>query len=152
MTLEEFKSNITVLDEDTASEFRDIYINTFIDINSPHYIEYIIKLRNFPNGDFYMGFLWDCLKSPKIIKFNYIKNMFFTNDVYVFWDIHFYIEDNWKFKKNDMLKLSYELLLDNLQYLPEDIYIFDETLDWTLILTHETNLKGWPYHLKSGNI
>jgi hypothetical protein len=61
--------------------------------------------------------------------------------VYVFWDIHtkerIFIENYWKFDKWAVLHLNSQLLFENLEYLLEDIYIFDDSLSWTLILTHE---------------
>ena len=65
------------------------------------------------------------------------------NKVLVFWDIHssdkIWIKDYWKFGKDSMIKLKYSNFLDNLEYFPEDVYIYDESLKWTIVLTHEDN-------------
>lgn len=71
------------------------------------------------------------------------------------WDIHtaerIFIEDYWKFGKNNVLKLEFAELMNNLHYLPDDIYILDENYAWTIALTHEyIDDKRWC--LKSGNI
>jgi hypothetical protein len=50
--------------------------------------------------------------------------------------------NNRQFSKDCMLKLNYETLIDNLNHLPEDIYVFDESLEWTVILTHEDDFNG----------
>ena len=156
MTIGEFKKNVTVLDKDSANILRCSYINTFIDINKPYYKETIQVLRKYSDGYCYTGYLWDCLISPVIITFDYLKKLTISADVYVFWDIHtkdrIFVDNYWKFKKNDVIKLNYNVLLDNLKYLPEDIYIFNNTLKWTLILTHETDLNNIDICIKSGNI
>ena len=87
----------------------------------------------------------------------YMKKVSNTiNEVFVFWDIHMkeriLIENYWNFGKETVLKLYYKELLENMNYLPEDIYIFDESLTWTLILTHEYIDDNTRWCLKSGNI
>lgn len=70
-------------------------------------------------------------------------------------DIHscerIFADEYWKFGKDAVLKINFETLIKGEIYLPEDIYIFDENLTWTLIKTHE-NIKGKCYCLKSGEI
>ena len=61
------------------------------------------------------------------------------------------MKDYWKFDKDAVLKMDFEILLDGEEYLPEDIYIFDESMTWTLIKTHE-DIDGKCYCLKSGKI
>lgn len=95
----------------------------------------------------YTGYLWDCLIEHRTIKVEDIyKYREILDKVLVFWDIHskdkIWIEDYWKFSKDCMLKLNYEALMDNLNHLPEDIYVFDESLEWTVILTHEDDFNG----------
>lgn len=41
--------------------------------------------------------------------------------------------------------------MSNLTYLPEDIYIFDKSFKWTIILTHE-EVEGERYCFKVGDI
>ncbi len=50
-----------------------------------------------------------------------------------------------------MLELKYRHLLEGKEFLPEDIYIFDSSLTWTLIKTHE-EINGKRYCLKTGKI
>ena len=61
------------------------------------------------------------------------------------------IEDYWRFEKDAVLKLDFETLIEGEKYLPEDIYIFDKNITWTLIKTHE-DIDGKSYCIKSGNI
>ena len=156
MTIEEFKKSIIVFEDEYANVLREKYINTFIDDNKHSYKDNIQELRKFSDGYCYTGYLWEFIIFPEVIEFDYLKKLSFETDVYVFWDIHtkerIFIENYWKFNKHDVLKLNYNILLNNLKYLPEDIYIFNEALDWTLILTHETDLNNIGICIKSGNI
>lgn len=58
------------------------------------------------------------------------------------------IPDYWKFPKWSVLRLSSGILSKNIRvlpqvlHLPEDLYIFDETLQWTLITTHEYDKRN----------
>lgn len=75
--------------------------------------------------------------------------------VFVFWDIHscerILIEDYWKFDKDSVIEIDFNVLLEGETYLPEDFYIFDKNMTWTLIKTHE-DINGHCYCLKSGTI
>lgn len=61
------------------------------------------------------------------------------------------IEDYWKFDKDSVIEIDFNVLLEGEAYLPEDIYIFDKNMTWTLIKTHE-DINGHCYCLKSGTI
>ena len=43
----------------------------------------------------------------------------------------------WPYPPNSVAVLPPNLLLQLLPALPEDIYVFDSSVSWTLILTHE---------------
>lgn len=62
-------------------------------------------------------------------------------EVLVLWDIHscdrIFIENYWKFPKDKVIMVDAKWLIDGLEYLPEDIYIFDYNFSWTYIITHE---------------
>ncbi|MFA9463427.1 MAG: DUF4275 family protein [Velocimicrobium sp.] len=156
MSLENLKKNIIVVNEMDGSLLRNQFIQKFILTEKDYYKKNILSTQTFSDGICYTGYLWDCLNEVEVIDFNYINSM--RNSlakVYVLWDIHskdrILIEDYWKFEKNDILLLDFCVLLDNLEYLPEDIYIFNESFNWTFVLTHEYfDNKRWC--LKSGNI
>lgn len=156
MDLQTFKRKLQILNDDEGCEVRKEYINKFINTNDKSYQEQIKSKRKFVDGYCYLGYLWDYIKDPIVIEKNYIealtKNI---NVVYVFWDIHtcerICIKDYWKFDKTAVLKLELKTLLAGEKYLPEDIYIFDESLTWTVIKTHE-DIDGNCYCLKSGKI
>lgn len=156
MDLQEFKKLSRVLLPNEADAFRNQYIQTFINTSKEHYHQYIENLQRYSDGICYIGYLWDCLIEPVVIDFPYVKSKSdLLNEVFVFWDNHsqdrIFIEDYWKFGKTSVLALDFNLLLGNLDYLPEDIYIFDNSLKWTLILTHE-DVDGKRWCLKSGEI
>ena len=154
MKFDEFKASVTLLDKEQRNFLRNKYIMTFIDVNSEWYHEWIEKRKRYCDGDCYLGYLWDCLKAKDLIDKAYIEHLHGQlGQVFVFWDIHscerIFIKDYWKFDKDAMLFVDFDVLLQGTKYLPEDIYIFDQTFKWTLILTHE-DIDGIPYYLKSG--
>lgn len=156
MNLDEFKRLIKVLPKDEAENLRDEYVNKLINRSKDYFKKYIENIQEYSDGFCYTGYLWDCLNAPIVVDLPYIESKVDgLKEVFVFWDIHtkerIFIEDYWKFDKDSVIALDLNLLLSNLDYLPEDIYIFDKSLEWTLVLTHEyIDDKRWC--LKSGNI
>lgn len=89
-------------------------------------------------------YVWDCLKNPTIKSEKTINNIIdnlHSRSIYVMWDIHtkerIFIEDYWKFDKRSVLKISADIFLKGEKYLPEDVYIFDDSMEWSIIKTHE---------------
>lgn len=156
MDLKTFKAQITILDEDERRELRNKYIEKFVNTNHKLFQEQIEAKREFLDGYCYLGYLWDYIKNPIVIDSEYIENITKVIDkVYVLWDIHscerILVKNYWKFDKNAVLLLDLETLLRGEEFLPEDIYIFDQNFTWTLIKTHE-DIDGKRYCLKSGKI
>ena len=155
ISLEEFKRRVCKMDIASKAELRNEYIRKFVNINHPHYKAYILDTQKYVDGECYTGFLWDCLNEPVRIDEEHLiclLNKF--DDFYVMWDIHSFKEipyDYWQFGKDDVLRLSVNDLLLGLRYLPEDLYIFDEEMTWTLVLTHE-DADGRRYYVKGGEI
>lgn len=156
-TLEEFKQNVLIFSKEQSENIRKRYIETFINTEKDYYKKRIKILKDCVDGECYKGYLWDCLKNPVVVSFEEMKsNICKLDDVCVMWDIHskeqIFIEDYWKFDKNDIVNMNSKLLMNNLVYLPEDIYIFDENFGQSYILTHEydDNHKRWC--LKSNGI
>ncbi len=142
------KEHIQVIQGDEADILRQMYISSFVMTKSAYYHQYIETIYNDDDGPFYTGYLWDTLKQWKRISLftakDYIETR--TQDIYVFWDIHsatrIFIPEYWKYPKNAVLKIpaqAFEALLDTL---PEDIYIFDDSLSWSVIFTHEELKPG----------
>lgn len=137
-----FKRNIKILKEPEISIIRNKYIDKFIDIQSEYYQKYIKKKVMHSDGLCYEGYLWDCLRNPTKIKMDDILSYSSKLDIImVFWDIHskdkILINNYWKFDKDAILQLNYKMLIDNLNYFPEDIYLFDIEYSFSLIITHE---------------
>lgn len=144
-----------ILDLDESNRLREKYIKTFVDTNSDFYNENIRKLRQFSDGLYYIGYLWDCFKQPNVVSENKLKEI--LNDkrnIYIMWDIHssdrIFIPNYWKFPKLNILFA--EFWTDKIKKdLPEDIYLFDETFSWSAVFTHETNANEEPYCLYLNN-
>lgn len=151
-----FKNEVEFVVKQRRNELRDRYIYNFVNTENSAYQEQISSYHKCIDGDCYLGYLWDFLINPVVIEEGYIdKSAKGLNDVYVFWDIHscerIFIKDYWKFGKDVMLKLNIKTLLQGESYLPEDIYIFDDSLSWTFIKTHE-DIQGKRFCLKCGEI
>lgn len=156
MSFEEIQKRIEYMPKDIALQIRNAYINKFINTESEYYKKSVEVVTEFSDGRCYTGYLWDCMNNPIVIKFEdvagYKEKL---NDVMIFWDIHskerIWVENYWKFGKDSVLKLKFADFLDNLDLFPEDIYVFDDTMKWTLVLTHEDN-DGIRICAKFGNI
>lgn len=137
---------------DKAKYLRKKYIECFIDTNLDYYINRIQKKSVFSDGICYTGYLWDCLKNKFVVSekecFVYIKNMEF---IYIFWDIHtndrIFIPDYWKYPKEAFLKMKYNEFVRDINTFPEDIYVVNDTFEWSIAFTHETNIQRERYCL-----
>jgi hypothetical protein len=142
MTFEGFAKRVSVVTGDRADGIRQEYIDRFVDTDSDWFRKRIAVLKAFTDGLLYTGYLWDCLiRWERIAEDHLFETLRALDVVYVFWDLHsaerIPIERYWRFPKPSILELSASDLEAGLAYLPEDIYIFDERLNWSLILTHE---------------
>lgn len=45
--------------------------------------------------------------------------------------------------------MQYRDLLEGREYLPEDLYVFDLQMSWTIALTHEYDEDGNNWYLKA---
>ncbi|MBD5482386.1 MAG: DUF4275 family protein [Lachnospiraceae bacterium] len=156
MEFKSFKAQVNILDKLEGESIRERYIEKFVNSTHSQYQEQIQKKYKFRDGYCYLGYLWDYMKEPTIIDEHYIRSKRKDiGDVYVFWDIHscerILIKDYWKFGKRDIINLNFDVLIKGAMYLPEDIYIFDASYMWTMVMTHE-NINGKRYCIKCGNI
>lgn len=135
-----------------AEDLRKKYIEYFIDTNLEYYSERIKRKKMCSDGMCYTGYLWDCLKNKFLMSekecFRYIEN---TKKIYVFWDIHsqdrIFIPNYWKYPKDAIVEMQCKELLEYINTFPEDIYVVDETFEWSVIFTHETNVQQERYCL-----
>ena len=156
MNFKMFEADVRILDRQSGRKIREKYIEHFVNTEHTNYKQQIQIRHQFIDGYCYLGYLWDFIKNPIVIEENYFETIAERiSDIYVFWDIHscerILIKDYWKFDKEAVLELKYRHLLEGKEFLPEDIYIFDSSLTWTLIKTHE-EINGKRYCLKTGKI
>lgn len=157
MTVEQFKESVTVIKKDNAKLLREIYIDTFVDTDKEYYKDLIqTKKKVCIDGDCYSGYLWDCFINPKRISNFALTDMLLKKtSVYVMWDIHscerintegykklFGVNRYWLYDKDNILLIKPSILIEGLKLLPEDIYIFDDTFEWSLCYTHELDSKN----------
>ncbi len=148
LSLEGFKQRATVIIGAEAHRIRDRYIDRFVDTASDWYKDRIATRKRYRDGEYYSGYLWETLKHDRVIPEAEILDRPDLADetVYVLWDLHRdelqVLEDYWRFPREAVLELAYRDLMAGLEYLPEDIYIFDRDYAWSLILTHES----WEAH------
>jgi len=153
MELFEFKKNLSITKEVEKHRIREMYCSLFFNISSAEYKTAIEKRHKYSDGLCYNGYMWDYLSAPAQIELDYLSaKVKSLKNIYVLWDLHtcerIFIKNYWKFNKDDILLLDGDTLIKALHLLPEDIYIFDSSYTWTLILTHEY-LENQRYCLES---
>ena len=147
MELTDFKKIVKF--RKSSEHLRERYIENFVDTNREYYRKYIKTLKNYKDGNCYEGYLWDTLFKCEIADYKYIADNikeYYSKNILVMWDIHseekIFIPDYWKFNKDDIIEFPTEILTEAAEYLPEDIYIFDERFERSFILTHEETDNG----------
>lgn len=144
MNIELFKQKVRILTPEDRQFARDRFIHAFIDTNSDWYIKNIQTVHRCSDGECYEGYLWDCLKSKRIIdESQFVSGIVRRHQVFAMWDIHscdkIPIEGYWHFEKSAVLEMPGHVLAEGISLLPEDLYIFDGSYSWALIGTHEDN-------------
>lgn len=135
-----------ILSAPESSFWREAYIDAFVDSTSEHYRKYIASSCQFSDGSHYEGCLWDCLRSPtRITTERFRREVARYPEVMVMADDH--SRDRvisaplWPYAPLSVARFSPSLLLESLVELPEDLYMFDESMKWSLVLTHEDDGK-----------
>jgi hypothetical protein len=125
---------------------RDAYLRAFVDTSSEYYKRYIAQPRQFSDGVHYEGYLWDCLREAQRITVQRFRNEVARhNEVFVMADDH--SRDRvmgpplWPYAPCSVARFKGYALLQTFDSLPEDIYVFDESVSWTIVLTHEHDDK-----------
>ena len=143
MRLNEFKKSVRLLEIHAAAKWRAAFTHAFVNESSPYYKKHIGHLNLCSDGMFYEGYLWDCIDNLQPVTFDDFNRRLKERNgsVMVMWDLHshdkIHIPDYWKFEKSAVLSVDTFILAEGLAHLPEDLYIFDESLSWTLVATHE---------------
>ena len=140
-----------VLDSTKSDALRYKYIKTFVNTASSYYKENIERKTKYIDGLCYIGYLWDCLLCPSVISEHEADRLLQEKQrLFIMWDIHtcerILIPNYWKFPKTGVLCANTWIEQFKTD-LPEDVYVFDDTLSWSIIYTHETDLKGQRYCL-----
>ena len=156
MSMNLLTENIYVLDDKTKESIREKFCISFIDTKKDGYREAIEEKEEYSDGYCYNGYLWDYIANVTVVEENYMKTKITKmNEVYALWDIHssekILIENYWKFKKDDIVKLKGDTLIEKLHLFPEDLYVFDNTYGWVMVFTHEY-FDNKRYCLEAGNI
>ena len=137
-----------ILTNADAEYIRNVFLESFIDVNSVYYQNYIHQRILFSDGWCYTGYLWDCILNKTVVSVRYIlEHIKMQNSpIYILWDIHsnerIMIRDYWKYPKTAVLKVDADYVESVIDELPEDCYFFDETLSWVAAFTHEELKPG----------
>lgn len=125
----------TRLNREASIKLRESLINKFVNTSHPYYPMYL-------NGE--ACFLWDMLKENIIDSIVYhdkndILNRYLElGKVYLQWDFHFL-----PIGKEYVFESNFHSIVSNISLLPQDLYIFNDSLDWIIIQTHEDlNING----------
>lgn len=151
--LDTFKAQTTVLRGEEASRLRKRYIARFVDTSTAYFRNEIDGREALGDERHYSGYLWDTLKHAEVItQQQLVDTLAVWQSVYVFWDLHserkIFIPDYWKFPKDSVLQATSTDLARVLLHdadigptadliLPEDLYLFGDTVEFSLITTHE---------------
>ena len=147
-----------VISGDDAIVLRKKFIEKFVDKQSSWYHALLKQVRE-SKGKHYYGCLWDSLfrDNLEVVGFDYARNYLNKTDCFfLFWDNHpesylIYRNPDWHYPPNSLLALSASEWESMNDLLPEDCYIFDNTLTWAIALTHEESSPGYRicYFLKA---
>jgi hypothetical protein len=133
-----------ILSPEDSAFWRQIYLEAFVDTDSEHYRRYIASPRTFSDGVHYEGYLWDCLRWPADITFQrFCHEVVRHPAVMVMADDHsgdrIIGAPLWPYRQSSVVRFTPRALLESLESLPEDLYVFDDSVGWTLVLTHEND-------------
>lgn len=124
-----------------SKAIKSTYINTFARPTSPCVQRYH-QPKPGPHGHLDLPYLWDCIPfiDKDIITFeelNSYRNR--LGEVLFFWDAHPDIPYLYPLGRENIFRMDFTRLLDHyfLRNFCEDVYIFDHSLSWTFLLTHE---------------
>jgi hypothetical protein len=140
---EAFRASVKCLDYEQSTRIRDRFISEFIDQGDPLFDESILQRHDFPDGKAYTGYLWDFIGARALVSEGELWARVTRREwIYAMWDIHssnrILIKDYWRFPKNSILVgQPPELIREGQAYLPEDLYLFDDSYAWVAATTHD---------------
>ena len=132
-----FLEKVDVIEGPAALELRARWVDVFVD-ESGDYFQKQIRDWRFP----YRGYLWDCLRGGQPVSETEVWHRAAkSGSVYVMWDMHdssrVAIPGYFRFSIGSVLVSSPGTIEVGHEFLPEVLYIFDKTFEWTTALTHE---------------
>jgi hypothetical protein len=135
-----------ILPENESDFWRKAYLEAFCDTTSAHYQEHVATLKKCSDGLHYWGYIWDCLRGASRITLQRLRNELALHlEVFVMADDH--SRDKipgaplWPYPRNSVAVFQSSDLLQAIDSLPEDFYVFDSSLTWTVVQTHEDDGK-----------
>lgn len=131
-------------------ELREFYILSFA--SDEYYTKQINKnvaAQLSSNSDY----IWDNLKNYSRCSEHYCFELIKSkSQIYLMWDTfdNYEIEDSnyWKYPRYSILHMTSSDFFKYYNTFPEDLYIFDLTYEWSVILTHEDYRDNKRYCLK----
>jgi hypothetical protein len=140
------KESLKIQSKAESGLLREAYLDAFVDRSSEHYRRHIATKLRFSDGEHYTGYLSDNVRNwERITSERFAIEIVRYPEVYVMADDHSRERvigaPLWPFAPYSVVSLPPTLLLQLLPALPEDIYVFDSSVSWTLIRTHEHDAK-----------
>ncbi len=148
----------SVVEQERADMLRHEFVEKYTDKTLPFY-QKTLRMRQFFDGMCYMGYIWEVLKKPydMITREAALTLLGNKAEVYVMWDIRTMKNVAQKFQYKvpkdrvirtdgqslaEQLRVDFASLAEPVSFLPEDIYVFDDSLSWFIAFTHEPDERG----------
>ncbi|RAT96639.1 hypothetical protein [Brevibacillus sp. Leaf182] len=141
---------IPSLEKERSKSLKERYVSIFFDTESCSFRRFVYKRY----VSQYRGFLWELARfnnnDKGIIREGLSKNEAATfllqkGEVLVFWEG--YSTFGKEMIRDKIMKMDAKQLLENYTRFTLDMYIFDETLTWTVIFQHERDEDGFKHIL-----
>jgi hypothetical protein len=140
-SLDAFAAAVEALPPDDADVVRHRFVAERVDMGKAKAKEHL-RLEARPDGPAYRGYLWDFLAGSEVITEDQIwRRVEAVPHLLAMWDLHskdrVWTPNHFKFPKGTVLRAGPATLRRGLEYLPEDLYLFDDSCSWAGALTHE---------------
>ena len=140
--LGEFRAAVEVLPHASADALRAVFIERFVDTDHPAFGARLNAMKQFSDGSFYTGYLWEFLRSPSRVDEPTAWQQILAGAwTYVMWDMksadQIHDPRYTNFDRSAVLRLAPEVAFTGQSFLIEDLYFFDDSWEWCVALTHE---------------
>ena len=172
MTFDTQRMEFEIVPTAKAKPLRDTFIKKFVDITSYHYRKHIETMHQNTDDRFYDGYLWDCLQcnedyQKECSMETAAEFLRAKKNVFMMWDLfskerHAHKRFPLEYPKDTVISMQGCLLSQKVVeewyreqaayamdcnceglWIPQDIYCFDESMEWYVVFTHEGWEKGW---------